>query len=70
MVAAGSFGVLSRRLAAKLAAPDDERAIEKAALLQIGKQAGDRLVGFASVKIVVLDEVAVGIPVVIVVRAA
>ena len=35
VVAAGAFGVFGRRLAAELAAPDDERLVEQAALLEV-----------------------------------
>ena len=42
VVAAGALGVLGGRLAAELAAPDDDRRIEQAALLEIGEQGGDR----------------------------
>ena len=70
MVAAGALGVLGGRLPAELAAPDDQRLVEQAALLQVLEQAGDRLVGVAGVLGVVLDDVAVGVPVVVVVGAA
>ena len=70
VVAAGPLGVLGGRLAAELAAPDDQRLVEQAAPLQVLEQAGDRLVGVAGVLGVVRDEVAVGVPVVVVVGAA
>ena len=70
VVAAGPLGVLGGRLAAELAAPDDQGLVEQAAPLQVLEQAGDRLVGAAGVVVVVLDEVAVGVPVAVVVGAA
>ena len=70
VVAAGPLGVLGGRLAAELAAPDDQRLVEQAALLQVLEQAGDRLVGVAGVLGVVGDHVGVGVPVVVVVGAA
>ena len=62
VVAAGALGVLGRRLPAELAAPDDQRRVEQAALLQVLEQPGDRLVGLAGVLVVVLDQVACGRP--------
>ena len=50
VVAAGALGVLGGRLPAELAAPDDQRLVEQAALLQVLEQAGDRLVGVAGVR--------------------
>ena len=70
MIAAGALGVFGGRLAAEFAAPDDQRLLEQAALFQILQQAGDRLVGFAGVQVVVGFQVAVGVPVVVVVGTA
>ena len=70
VVAARALGVFGGRLAAELAAPDHQRLVEQAAALQILEQAGDRLVGAAGVVGVVLVQVAVGVPVVVVVGAA
>ena len=70
VVAARARGILGHRLPAELAAPDDQRLIEQAALLEVLDQAGDRLVGTAGVAVVVDHEVAVGVPVVVVVGAA
>ena len=41
------LGQLDRRRAAELAAPDHERFVEQAALLQVGQQGADRLVALA-----------------------
>ena len=49
VVAARALGVLGGRLAAELAAPDDQRLVQQAAALQVLEQAGDRLVGAAGV---------------------
>ena len=70
VVAAGSLLEFGGRLAAELAAPDDQRLVEQAAALQVLDQAGDRLVGVAGVLGVVGDQVGVGVPVVVVVGAA
>ena len=48
--------------AAELAAPEDERAVEQAAPLQVLEQAGDRLVGLGGHAQVVLLDVVVGVP--------
>ena len=63
VVAAGALCVFGGRLAAEFASPDDQRFVEQAAPLQILQQPGDRLVGVAGVVGVVLDQVAVGVPV-------
>src|SRR5438105_1947587 len=70
MIAAGPFLELGGGLAAELAAPDDQGLVEQAAALEVLDQAGDGLVGVAGVLGVVGDEVGVGVPVVVVVRAA
>ena len=70
VIAAGALGVLRRRLPAELAPPDHERGVEQARSLEIGEQGRDRLVGVAGVELVVFHEVAVGVPVVVVVGAA
>ena len=49
--------------AAELRRPDDERVIEQAARLEIGEQAGDRLVDRARMGAVVLFELAMRVPV-------
>lgn len=54
----------------ELTTPDDERAVEHAALLEVFEEACDRFVGAASVVVVVLFEVAVSVPVVVVVCTA
>ena len=41
VVASGALSVLGGRLAAELAAPDDQGAVEQATLLQVPQQAGD-----------------------------
>src|SRR4051812_21311180 len=43
--------------AAELASPEDERAVEQAATLQVGEQAGDRLVGLGGLAHVILLDV-------------
>ena len=70
MVPPGPLGVFGRRLAAELAPPDDQRALQQAALLQVFDQSGNRLVRRARMIAVVLDQIAVGIPVGVVVVAA
>ena len=47
---------------AELAGPDDQRLVEQAAALEVGEQAGDRLVDGAGVGLVVLPQIAVGVP--------
>ena len=63
VVAAVAF--LGDRHAAELAAPDDERGVEQPALLEVGQQAGDRLVGFATALAVVVGEGVVRVPLVV-----
>ena len=70
VVAAGSLGVFGRGLASELAAPHHDRLLEQARALQVLEQAGNRLVGAAGVVLVVRVEIAVGIPVVVVVVPA
>ena len=70
VVAPRALGVLGRRLAPELAAPHHQRLVEQAALLEVLQQPRDRLVGAARVVVVVLLEVAVRVPVGVVVRPA
>ncbi len=70
VVAAGALGVLGGRLPAELAAPDNQRRVQQATLFQVFEQAGDRFVGLAGVQVMVADQVAVSVPVVVVVGAA
>ena len=49
VVAADEFAArFAHRRAAELAAPDDERVVEQPALLEVGEQRGDGLVGLAA----------------------
>ena len=70
VVAAGARGVLGGRLPAELAAPDHQRLVQQAAMLEVLKQPGDRLVGAAGVIGVILNQVAMGVPIVVIVRSA
>ena len=70
MVTAGALGIFGGRLAAKLATPDYEGFVQQPPLLQILQQGGDRLVGVTGVVIVIFFEVAVSIPVGVVMIAA
>src|SRR5262245_52541244 len=70
VITARAVGVFGSGLSAKLAAPDDERFVEQTAALEIVNQAGDRLVSPAGVIGVVADQVAVGVPIVVVMSAA
>ena len=54
-VVVAAVGPLGHRGAAELAAPDDQGAIEQAAGLQVGEQAGDRLVDGAGVVLVAVS---------------
>ena len=54
------FGI---RRATELAAPNDERVVQQAALLEVGQQTGDRTVDGARVFRVPGDEIAVLIPI-------
>ena len=60
MVAA--VGSLGHGRAAELAAPDDQRAVEQAAGLEVGEQGGDRLVDGAGVVLMAGLEVGVLVP--------
>src|SRR5262245_38115442 len=70
VVATCPGGVFGGGLPAELAAPDNQRLVEEAASLQVLDQAGDRLVGAAGVAVVIEQQVAVGVPVFVVVVAA
>ncbi len=70
VIAAGSFGVFGGGLSAEFSAPDDEGFVEEAALFEIFEKSGDGFVGVAGVFVVVVFEVAVGVPVVVVMCAA
>src|SRR5262249_21147764 len=50
--------------AAEFAAPDDEGGIEESPRLQIGQQAGDRLIGLGGAQLVVLVAGDVAVPIV------
>src|SRR5262249_42549897 len=63
------LAILAGRRAAKLAGPDDERFVEQAAALEIGEQRGNRLIGFSAVQLVGLVELALGVPVLVLVPA-
>ena len=67
VVAAGRFADLAHRRAAELAAPDDERVVEQAALLQVVDQRGAGLVDVAALRrqmlLQVLGRAAVVVPV-------
>lgn len=67
VVAAGALGVFGRRLATKLTTPDNECLVEQTGPFQIRQESRHRLVGRASVQVVVALEVAVRIPVSVVV---
>ena len=58
----------AHRHAAEFTAPNDQRALQQAALLEIGQQAGDRHVGFLASRRVVLGDAAVGVPLVVAVN--
>ena len=66
MVSAERFLVvdvaLAERSAAELAAPDDQRVVEQAALLQVFDQRGARLVGVAALDFKLRVEIAMMIP--------
>jgi hypothetical protein len=57
-------------LTSKLAPPDNEGFVEESPLFQVTEEASDGQVGVAGVEVVVFDEVAVGVPVVVGVIAA
>ena len=70
VVAAGLLAGLGDRQAAELAAPDHQRLVEQPALVEVGQQAGDRLVGLAGELLVVPLDVGVAVPGELVVHAA
>ena len=70
VVAAGLLGLLGDRQPAELAAPDHQRLVEQPALVQIGEQAGDGLVGLAGELLVISLDVDVSIPGELVLHAA
>ena len=61
-IVVAAVAAFAHRRAAELAAPDDERAVEHAALLQVFQQAGDRAIGFAAVARMVAFHVGMGVP--------
>ena len=63
VIPAGTLGIFGDRLASEFAAPDHQRVVEHAALLQVLEKACNRLVGVAAVVLVVLHEIAMGVPV-------
>ena len=63
VLAAGVIGRLVERRPSELAGPDDERSLEHPPALQIGDQAGDRLVDRPG-ELLVIGHVAVRVPVV------
>ena len=66
MVVAAVVGLRERALrvgcAAEFAAPDDERIVEQAALLKVGKQAGRGLVGIFALALNGIGQAAVVVP--------
>ena len=62
MVPAVVAAALHHRRAAELAAPDDQRIVEQAALLQVLHQGGAGLVGVLAILLQVLLEIAVLVP--------
>ena len=67
VVAARALGILRCRLTTELAAPDDEGFAEEPTLFEIRQQPGDREIGLPGMQVVVDFQVAVGVPVVVVV---
>ena len=61
---------LRHRQPAELAAPDDQRRVEQAALLQVGQQGGDGLIGLAGELAMVAGDVGVAVPAPLVLHAA
>ena len=57
-----AVAALRHRQPAELRAPDHQRGIEQAALLQVLQQPGDRLIGHAAHLLVVADQVLVRVP--------
>ena len=69
VVPAGALGVFGCWLSSEFTAPDNQRLLEQSTLLQVVDQTGDRLVGFQGVHVMVAFQVAVSIPVGVVVIA-
>ena len=67
-VVVAALAALGHRHPAELAAPDDQRALEQPAPLQVGQEPGDRLVGPRAHPGVVRLDVVVGVPAVDVAR--
>src|SRR5262245_48409533 len=65
-----AVSALAGRRAAELAAPDHERFVEQASLLEIGQESGHWLVGFSAMERVVGMDVAVRVPVLVVVSTS
>src|SRR5262249_27248964 len=70
VVAPCTGGVFGGGLTAKFSAPYDERRVQEPPLLQVVNEAGDWLVCLARMERVVLNEVAMGVPVCVVMISA
>ena len=70
VIAARLVARLRNRQPAELAGTDHQRRIQQAALLQVGQQGGDRLVGFAGELPMVAGDVDVAVPAQFVLHAA
>src|SRR5262249_61221286 len=69
MIAAGAHRILGGGLPAEFAAPKHKRRIEQTPTFQVFQESGNRLIGAAGVIGVVFHQVAMRVPVVVVVRA-
>ena len=69
VISATSFGILGGRLPTEFTAPDDQRVVEHSAFFEVFQKSGNRSICFPRVQIVVVFQVAMRIPVGVVVVA-
>src|SRR5262249_23644437 len=70
VIAAGLGSLLRHRQPAKLAGPDDERAVQQTSLAQVGEQTGDRAIRLTGELRVIALDVAVAVPTALVLHAS
>ena len=70
VIPARTLSIFGRGLPAKLAPPNHQRAVQQTRSLQVGEQGRHRLIGVARVEVMIFFQIAVRIPVVVVVGAA
>ena len=70
MIASWFSALLRNGESAEFAGPDDEGAVEQSALVEIGEEGSDRLIGLGSEPAVIADEIHVAVPALLILHAA